>query len=324
VKRILLFVPVLLSPALLSAQDPALRTRAVALIERAHAVSASPNLPNLERVDTFVLFDPRARAREGSFTRVVIQGTGRRDEIKFGDYQLTNVFSDGGKQLATTAPRSVIPPEIATLFSLTPIRLLNFDQSDVIRAITDKQLGGRTLHCIEFDTIVGEKRQSNEVCVDAASGTLISARLGDNLTEYDNFFSFAGSLMPGKIVYSQRDAPMMEITQSMTALTSVNGSVLEAPPGSAILKSCTTVRRAIGQSMPQPEPGRGGRNWDVLLRGRIAEDGRVHDPVVQMSERDDLNPEALALIAQWTFLPPMCNGRPNSAEASFVLHFRDR
>lgn len=322
-KPVLVLVAFLV-PLFSFAQDPALRSRAVSLMERTHAVSVAPNLPNLERVDTFVVFDPRARAREGSFTRVVIQGAGRRDEIKFGDYQVLNVFSDGGARLAVTGSRGVLPPEVATVLSLTPIKLGNFDQADVIRAIVDKELGGRSLHCIEFDTVVGEKSQANEVCMDAASGTLISERIGDHLVEYDKFFPFAGVVLPGKIVYSERGLQMIEITQTMTALTNVNSSVLEAPPGSAILNRCTTMRRAIGQFMPQPEPGRGGRDWDVVVRGRIGDDGRVHDALVQSSERADLEAEALALIARWTFLPPMCNGRPNSSEASFVLHFHAR
>jgi TonB family protein len=116
----------------------------------------------------------------------------------------------------------------------------------------------------------------------------------------------------------------MEITQTMRPLTDVNGSVLEAPPGSSTFHRCTTSRRAIGQFMPQPEAGRGGRDSDVFVRGRIGEDGRVHDAVVQESEYPDLEAEALALIGRWTFLPPMCNGRPNSSPATFVLHFRGR
>ncbi len=64
-KPVLLLIAFLLAPTLSSAQDPAMRSRAVALMERVHAVSLAPDPPNSERVDTFVVFDPRARAREG-------------------------------------------------------------------------------------------------------------------------------------------------------------------------------------------------------------------------------------------------------------------
>jgi TonB family protein len=61
-----------------------------------------------------------------------------------------------------------------------------------------------------------------------------------------------------------------------------------------------------------------------LVRGIIGRDGKVHDAVVQSSDRPDLNAEALSLIQQWVFTPAMCNGRPNPSEASFVLHFQGR
>ena len=84
-KKILLFLMLSFTAASSYSQDMELRSRAVALLERAHAVSTAPNLPNLERVDTFQVFDPNARAREGSFSRVVVQGVGRREETTFGD-----------------------------------------------------------------------------------------------------------------------------------------------------------------------------------------------------------------------------------------------
>ena len=43
--------------------------------------------------------------------------------------------------------------------------------------------------------------------------------------------------------------------------------------------NCKAYRRAYGQSMPQPKPGNGGDEVDVLVRGVIRGDGRVHDAV---------------------------------------------
>jgi outer membrane biosynthesis protein TonB len=62
----------------------------------------------------------------------------------------------------------------------------------------------------------------------------------------------------------------------------------------------------------------------VVLRGLIGVDGKIHDALVQSSDRADLNAEALALVAQWVFVPAMCNGNANPSDASFVLHFNAR
>jgi TonB family protein len=100
--------------------------------------------------------------------------------------------------------------------------------------------------------------------------------------------------------------------------------VLVPPPDVRILQLCTTYRRAIGQSMPQPKPGNRSSDAEVVVRGIIGEDGKLHNALVQHSERPDLNSEALNVAAQWVFLPAMCNGKPNPSEATLVLHFRDR
>ena len=127
---------VLIAPVVSSAQDAQLRSRAASLLESATAASVAPNLPNLERVDTFRVFDPDAKAREGSFTRTVLQGLGRREETTFGDFHVVSVWT--GPTLATTDMHPVIPREVAILMRLTPINLVHFDASDVIREIPSR------------------------------------------------------------------------------------------------------------------------------------------------------------------------------------------
>lgn len=302
-------------------QDIQVREEAVRLLERANAVSSAPDLPNLERTDTLRVFGGDT-IQEGTFTRVVIQGTGRRDDYSFGNFHLLNVFTRG--QVAVVGTPQIAPPEINRLMRLTPIALVRFDHEDVIHSIVDREVGGRPARCIEFDTTAGARTQSNELCVDSVQGTLLSERLGRDFTENGDFFSFAGALFPGTIRYSEAGVLKMQVTQTMTALPDATPNVLAAPPDAQVRKACTTYRRAFGVSMPQPKPGNGGENTDIMVRGMIWGDGTVHDAIVQSSERPDLNPEALSLIQQWVFTPALCDGAPNRTEASFELHFQGR
>jgi len=56
----------------------------------------------------------------------------------------------------------------------------------------------------------------------------------------------------------------------------------------------------------------------------IYPDGKIHDAVVQSSERPDLNEEAIEVIHQWIFTPALCDGQPAISEASFTLRFQGR
>src|SRR6266702_368448 len=309
-KSILKFLPLILLTAIpAAAQDPELRREAVQLLERANGVSLSPKLPNLERVDTFRVLDSSVGSQEGTFTRVVVQGTGRREESRFGAYHSLDIWT--GRRLATVRTSELLPPEINTVMRLTPIYLLRFADDDVIHAMVDKAAGGKKIRCIEFDTIRGQKIDNNEICVDPANGTLVLEKVGNELIENSEFFSFAGERK-------------LEISQTLTELTDASENVLAAPPEAKIRNFCKTYRRAIGTSMPQPNSGKGGRNVDVAIRGIISTDGKVLEAVVQSAERPDLGAEALALVQQWVFTPAMCDGKPNTQEATFILHFHGR
>ena len=215
----------------------------------------------------------------------------------------------------------VIPPPLADVLRLTPSLQVRFDHEDVIYAIIDSSAIDGPARCIEFNTIAGEKNNSNELCVDSKNGALVEAKLGAQLISYSDFFPFAGALVPGTVHYSFNGIPHLEISQTMTALTNSTPNVLAAPPNAQIRRRCTTYRRAFGINLPQPQPGHGG-DADLVVRGLIGVDGKVHDAVVQSSERPDLDPAALELVQQWTFTPAMCNGQPNESQASFTLHFQ--
>jgi TonB family protein len=313
---------ILLSVSCISvSQDLKLREEAVRLLERANAVSTSGKLPNLERVDTFRAFSD-AGVKEGSFSRVVIQGTGRREDYIFGDYHLVNVWTQ--KQVAVAGSPRMLPAELTNVLRITPLLLVRFDGEDVIHAISERSVNGRAARCIAFDTVRGQHADNNELCMDATSGALVWEKLGGELIEYSDFFPFAGALMPGKIQYSRGGVQKIEITQTITELTVTDANVLAPPMDAHMHKICTTYRRPFGVSMPQPRAGSGGGDSDIVVRAMVGVDGKVYEAAVQSSEREDLNAEALALAKQWTFIPSMCDGHLDAHEADITLHFQGR
>jgi hypothetical protein len=300
-------------------QDAKIREQAEHLLERANAVSSSPHLPNLERIDTFRVLED-GEEKDGTFTRVVVQGTGRRDEYTYGDYHLLNVWTE--KQVAVVGSPRLLPPALVNVLRITPILLVSFDSEDVIHAIVERNVNGDAAQCIQFDTVKGERTDNNELCVDPAKGTLVMERLGGEVVENSDFFPFAGALIPGRISYSFAGMRTIEITQTITAVTNADANVLVAPENAQMHKICTTYRRPFGVSMPQPKPGNGGETTDIVVRGQVGINGKLFDLTVQNSERPELNAEALALAEQWLFTPAMCDGKADVHEASITLHFQ--
>jgi len=78
------------------------------------------------------------------------------------------------------------------------------------------------------------------------------------------YFTFAGELLPARINYSRDGVRKLEIMQTFVELKDAAENVLAAPPNASARAYCKTFKRAIGQSMPQPKEGRGGR--DIVYR----------------------------------------------------------
>jgi hypothetical protein len=96
--------------------------------------------------------------------------------------------------------------------TLTPIRLVRFDEQDTIRSIAE---GPSKSRCIQFQTIFGDCQQANEIRVDATNGWLLSSRLGDEITRNSNFFAFAGLFLPGHIDRWVGNTQLIEIDQTI-------------------------------------------------------------------------------------------------------------
>lgn len=267
----------LLVPTQSAAQDPKIRSEAEQLLEKANGVSMSPKLPNLERTDVFHVLDTSSPVREGTFTRVVLQGVGRREETTFGDYHTIEVGTHAGLKAVRTS--ELAPAEVDTVMTITPILHVDFADDDVIHAIVDKAgTGEQKLRCIEFDTIRGKRIENNEICADAASGTFVSQKIGSDLIEYSKFFPFAGGLLPAEINYSTDGVRKLEITQTMVELKDAAENVLAAPPNADLRQGASSG----GAERGTHRLGRGGAGAGAAVGFRACclrwtiERGRSH------------------------------------------------
>jgi TonB family protein len=57
----------------------------------------------------------------------------------------------------------------------------------------------------------------------------------------------------------------------------------------------------------------------VVLQFKVSEEGRVLDPIVDVSSNTDFDQAALKAIRHWQFLPKLKNGKPVVATAKLPL-----
>jgi hypothetical protein len=303
-------------------QDIQLRARAITLVERANVASIARPFAPYEQTIVFHAYSPRKGTQEGRFTSVTIGPRAYRDEYEYADFHLLVVVN--GEMIADVGNRSVAPFEVRKLTSLNPINHVSFDTSDVIRGIKDASVAGRPAQCIEFDTIVGEKSDANEICVDQQLGTLARIHTGSETITNTDFFPLHGAQYPSHISYEDGEV-RLDLEQTMTHFDGTpDPDLLVAPPDAKIMRVCVAYVRPYGQNLPQPKPGKGSQNVDVMLHGTIGADGKIHDPMINRSDREDLNDEAIRVFSTWTFTPAVCDGKPVEVPADITLHFQNR
>lgn len=318
------WIGVLLLSASAAAEDPHLREKAITLLEKANVVSTPAVLPPHQAVITFRFFSATEGAEEGQRT-IVSLGSGQFwSEVTFGDFHVINIVTPH-RLAASGENNSSLPAPVRRLSKLMPIYLVRFDHEDVINSIDDSQVRGRPARCIGFDTKFGSTLHANEICVDKENGTLLRLRNGNEVTENSEFFLFSGAYWPARVDYYQNGVEVLEVHDRVTAIEGQPDlNLLLPPPGAQILVKCQQYRRPFAQKVVQPPSGSGGETVDLVVYGTIGEDGRLHDGVVELSDRPDLQGEALQIAAKWVFTPATCDGKPSSEEGNLVLHFQNR
>ena len=300
------------------AQDMPVRVEAVRLLEHANAVSqAGQLLPNHKQQITFHAYALDGSVKEGA-SNWIYASDRFRYEMTFGNYHAISLhYSDHFVQNGYQPP----PPETMELDELVPIRLVRFDGSDTIHSITPATLFGRRAQCIQFETINGRKRSSNEICVDQENGALLRLNLEGDLTENSEFTTFEGVLLPGHVRHYLNGKLRMDVEQKFSVITEPIDWDALAVPDAVEFHQCAQYRRAIVKSAPQPAAAGAGPWYDVRVHAVITEEGRVIEAEVLPAGKPDLEQQAIQIVSGWSFLPSTCDGKPHPVPADLTVHF---
>lgn len=254
----------------LRAQDMPVRVEAVRLMERANSVSRAAHvMPNYKLEGTFRAYGLDGSIQSGTFN-IIYSVDSERYETVFGAYHAISLhFPDRIVQNGYQPP----PPETLELDGLTPLVLGQFDGSDTIHSIKPATLFGRRAKCIQFETVNGRTRQSNEICVDEEQGNAIRWNVGDDLVDSTEYLAFEGVLLPGLLRHYINGKLRMEVEQKFSVIDGPVDWAALTPPNPDTLRQCKQYRRPIIKSAPQPTsagagPWRDSRPGDRQTRLR--------------------------------------------------------
>jgi TonB family protein len=307
---------------LLGSEDPKLRQEANERAQRSIAASENPSWPSHRRLTQFRYTDSEGVTTEGLATLDYQAPYRRHAEISFGDYHAVNIEAPGVAGGSRSSP--LPPPGVREMQKLSSIYTIRFDKEDIINDIRDQTIQSRPARCVYFTSNFGSKSQDGEVCYDRAAGMLLHFQFGGEVIDNSNWIQVGNAWVPARIDKTENGRRVMTIEQTYALVESFPAETFTLPPGVPPYQWCSDWRRPTGLHMPQPKAGPGDGVDDVVVQGQIERDGSVSHLAVLNSKRPDLNREALAVAAQWTFRPATCEGQPQSSRGDFTLYFKGR
>jgi Gram-negative bacterial TonB protein C-terminal len=307
---------------LIASEDPKLRQEAEELAQRSLAISENPKWPAHRRVVQFRYTDSEAVTTEGTASMDYEAPHTRRSEVSFGNYHSLHIEGPGvaGGQRTELVP----PPGVREMQHVTPSYTIRFDHEDIINDIRDATVQARAARCITFTTNFGATSKDGEVCYDRGQGMLLHFQFGGKVLDNSNWTRVGAAWIPAHIEETEDGRHLITIDQTITLIDSFPPDTFTLPSGVPPYQWCTDWRRPTGLHMPQPPAGPGDNVDDIAVQGRIERDGTLTNLAIRDSKRPDLNAEALAVAAKWTFRAATCDGKAASSSADFVLHFKGR
>lgn len=318
-RALAIFPVILLTSAIhLCAQDMPVRVEAVRLLERANAVSRAANImPDYKLDGTFRAYGLDGTIQNGTFN-TIYSADSERYETVLGSYHAIALHFPGWIVQNDYQPP---PPETLELGALIPLVLGRFDNSDTIHSLKPATLFGRRARCIQFETVNGRARQSNEICVDEEPGSVIRWNVGEDLVESTDYSPFEGVLLPAHIRHYINGKLRMEIEQRFSVIDGPVDWAALTPPNPTTLHHCKQYRRPIIQSAPQPTSAGAGPWYDVHVHAVIGSDGHVYEAAVLTNGKPELEAQAVQIASGWIFSPGVCDGKPHPVDAQLVVHF---
>lgn len=300
------------------AQDMSVRSEAVRLLDVANAVShPSHPMPPVHEEGTFRAYSLDGTTKDGQFNNLH-DGDIERFETVYGSFHAISIHYPDRIVQNDFQPE---PPEIAEMEKLTPLLIGRFDQSDTIESIRPATLYGRAARCIQFETVNGRTRETNEICVDEERGTLARWSVGRDVVEDTDYVQFEGVWVPTHIRHYINGTLRMEIEQKFSAMERPIDWAALTPPNPHTLRACHPYKPPVIQAAPQPASAGPGPWYDVQVQATIGKDGHVYEAAVLPAGRPDLEKQAAQIVSGWVFSPPLCSGKPTVVGAQLVVHF---
>lgn len=262
---------------------------------------------------------------EGRYTEIWVSRTKWRREVETSSFHRLEVGGVGKKWLVDSGTDR---PE-AALYG--PLTLLTSKSAPDVTGVTERELGGVKVTCVESKT-----GWSNDVdCVDPQSDVFLMRETLFKALDpvhhsclYRNYEKFGDNLFPRSVRCVNDPGDDVELTISkLTAEVSPEEGLFIKPQGASETGNCQGVgvvaKPPHAEYSPDPNyPEHHKENMTVVMWTIIGVDGKPKDLRIVRSGGEDFDRPALEAVRKWRFKPATCDGSPVPVAINVEVTFR--
>jgi TonB family protein len=259
---------------------------------------------------------------KGTFTREFESPVLWHENLEFGDFRYHKVRIR--KQIWTSQNYDFVPMPVQGLWGGLYWTNFGLPASDIVKGIRNRKIGIIPARCVEIERVVGNEKDSQEVCVQADAGYVIYGQFGGKRYSYSDFSPVGPRVRPRRITIDFNEVEKIVAEVNYNEVERFDPAGFEPIVGGEVRDVCTATRPPVAKSAPDPKyPPNVQRGYygKIEMELKIDQDGRVLNAAVLQSLQPDLDADALRVVKTWQFEPGTCDGKPTTSFTNVKLTY---
>src|SRR4051812_28670909 len=309
-----------------NAEDPKLRERAHALLQKGAASVADENyhLPSYHLEAKFKLMALEQHDIEGQYVRDFDKPEQWRSRVSTSDFSEVEVRNGG--RIWRKRSADYVPLRIEQVLRAMPPQFGRLPNTDIVNPIDATKLAGSPATCISITIAEGESKTPGRICLEDATGALLLHERSGYRYQYSKNVTFGKYTLPGHLEVFDRGIKVAEADLAFSAPGAWNSETFVAPADYESRKVCTRYIAPvlIHKEVPQfPKLAlQAGMSGIAGMKVHIGVDGHVYKPMITETAGSVLNAAAIDAVKKWTYEPARCDGEPQDIETTLRIDFQ--
>jgi TonB family protein len=271
----------------------------------------------------FSLLRPGMTEVGGDYMLEVDSPSFYREEISFDNYRLRRVrIRDQIWTQSTHDFTPLVVEEIEIALSTTTLRMTS---RHIVKRVYDRDIEGTEGRCIDFETIHGNDRIENQICVRKDSGYIFYARHGSTDATFSDFSPVLSIVKPRRITIDLPDKARIVADSTYNDVEKFDQAEFKPIDGADVADVCEKSTGPAVKYAPDPVfsviSNLGISHGRVIGVVKVDAEGNVVNAAIVQSLGPLVDDLALATVKRWKYAPATCNGKPVKAVTQFSVTY---